>query len=108
MTFEDIKFVRRGGSLAVDLGLYLPGPFWVYHHTVLEAWVQARTSLPTLNRLADFKTKMLWDERVWNSFPSGKQLALGRCIRYFADNDMLPYQLLNPGKKTGTKRYRRT
>ncbi len=108
MRIEEIRFLPRAFHPEEGLGLYVPGPYWVYQCTVLEAWDQVEAALPTLSRRADFTTKMLWEEKVWNSFPFGKRLALGRCIRYFADRLMLPYLLLNPERKSGTKKYLRT
>lgn len=39
-------------------------------------------------------------------YPLSKQLALGRCIKFFSVQGMLPLEVANPGKK-GKRHYLR-
>ena len=52
------RFFHRGGSHFGELGLYLPGHFWVYKSAVMEAWNQCEIVLPRLHPQLVFLAKV--------------------------------------------------
>jgi len=51
--------------------------------------------------------RTLYDDPDWSELRFGRRIAIGRCIRLFADREMLPIRVVNP-KATGTKKYQHT
>jgi hypothetical protein len=47
----------------------------------------------------------LYDDPEWSRLRFGRRIAIGRCIRLFADRKMLPIRVMNP-KAKGTKKYK--
>jgi len=105
MRFENIEFVESGRFDRPGLGLFLRG-HWVTKKTVVAAWKRASTNVPGLNWQVVQTTETIYNDQNWQLLPLAFRLALGRCIRFFVDKEMLPLEEVNPGKK-GKRKYRR-
>ena len=105
--FNKIKFVRHGGKYGKQLGLWMPGHYWVPREDVLFAWDNATKRLFMLDFSQDkVVSKLFFDQDEWSALLNGKKLALGRCIKYFSTHEMLPIEVANPGKK-GSRIYKK-
>lgn len=102
---EQIQFDERNGKHGKQLGIYMRGGFWVPKGDVLMAWKNAAAHYPLVDWGLKVCAATFFDYDEWKAFPFGKQLALGRCIRFFSDQEMLPIEVANPGKK-GKRFYR--
>lgn len=104
MNFSDIEFIENGGRYGSPLGLNVRG-YWVQKCLFDLMWQRASETLPTL----DFSKKqtivtIFGDRELWVSQKFGVRIALGRCLKYFADHGLLPIRVANLNKK-GTRRY---
>lgn len=104
MNFDNIKFETRTGRGRTSDGLYINGYNWVPKDRFIEMWEQAQEKLPLLDWSHPKITKAFFDLAVWKKIKLGRRIALGRCLRYFAEHQMLPIRCINP-RQTGTKRY---
>ena len=105
MFFENIAFYERGGSDKPGLGQHLRG-YWVGKKWFEIAWTNASVEFSKLDWAKPQTTESLCGEACWKANGFGNRLRLGRCIRYFADEGILPIQVANPGKK-GKRKYSR-
>lgn len=105
--FNKIKFVRHGGKYGKQLGLRMPGHYWVPREDVLFAWDNATKRIFLIDWYKKVVSKCFFDQDAWSGFPKGKKLALGRCIKYFSTHEMLPIEVANPEKK-GSRVYKQS
>ena len=107
MKFEDIKFDERSGSAKSGPGLLLPGGYWVLKKYFEMAWTQVRANASGLDWRAQQTAESLLGETFWKPHKCGQRISLGRCVKYFVDQKMLPMRVANPGKK-GKRKYAHT
>ena len=105
MKYEDIRYYERRGTDKPGRGLHLPGGYWVQESLFCLMWRRAIETLPNI----DWSKKqtvvtIFGDAELWVSQKFGVRIALGRCLKYFADHDMLPIRVANVGKK-GPRKY---
>jgi len=67
-------------------------------------WQKVTASLPTLMPGKRYTSKQIFADSLWNDFPTGRRIALGRVLSYFVEQGMLPLRLVNPNKR-GPRRY---
>jgi hypothetical protein len=103
MRIDDIKFERRNGPKGTITGLQL-GRHWVFQNIVVTTYKRALASIPMLDWNVRQTAKALYGDPAWESWEKGHRHAIGRCIRFFAEHDVLPLRVINP-KATGTKYY---
>ncbi len=104
MQFSDIIFTKHGGRYGSSKGLHIRGR-WVTKDLVDLMWLYAPQVIPTLDWSKPHSVVTIFGDREeWLSYPVGARIALGRCLKYFADHDMLPIRLANEGKK-GPRKY---
>ena len=103
MSLEDIEFHKSGRLDRPGLGLYLRG-YWVGKTTMEMAWAQISKSLPAPNNPAKYTARMMCGEAFWKPPGRKRALSLGRSIKYFVDQEMLPLYEANPRKK-GSRKY---
>ena len=105
MHFIDIRYVERNTKQGNQLVLTMPGGYGVNKGTVHEAWKQVHKNWPNIDWSVKQCAETLIGREYWKPLKIGKQLAMGRCIKFFIAHDMLPkpLQVANPGK--GGKRY---
>lgn len=106
MKFRDIKFDERGGSAKSGLGLFLPGRYWVSKKVFEVAWSQVRARFSALDWQVQHTAESILGETFWKPHKCGQRIALGRCVKYFVDHEMLPLRVANPTKK-GKRKYAR-
>lgn len=106
MNFSDIKFYERSGNKAPGLGLRLRG-YWVYKIHVELAWKLLLAANPALQWQGEHTTVTLCNDPDWQYRKAGIQHNIGRCIRFFTENGLLPLRISNPGKG-GSRKYRPT
>ena len=104
MNFDNIKFETRTGRGTTSYGLYVNCNNWVPKARFVEMWEQAQNKLHLLDWSHPKTTRSFFDPAEWKVLKRGRRIALGRCLRYFADHHLLPIRCINPHKK-GTKRY---
>ena len=84
-----------------------PGGYWVPKRYFELMWESALKQLPILDWSKDQTAETLFGGKErWLSHKVGGRIALGRCLKYFADNEMLPIKVANP-KKKGKRKYTR-
>jgi len=103
MKFEDIAFYERGGSDKPGLGRHLRG-YWVDKKWFEIAWTTASMNFPKLDWAVPQTTETICGEACWKAHWLVDRFRLGRCVRYFSDEEMLPIQVANP-KKKGKRKY---
>ena len=104
MKFEDIEFESRRGVDRSTLGLWLPGKYWVEKVLFKEAWTRIWKACPTGVWQGTQTTETLCEDPDWRARDCGVRIKLGRCVKYFVSEEMLPLKLSNPGKK-GKRKY---
>ncbi len=106
MEFKNIRYSERFDKQHKGTGCYMPGPFWVYRHTMESAWKNIHQNWRNVNWKVKQSAEELIGRDYWSQQPYGGRLALGRCVMYFITHDMLPRSLkvANPGKK-GKRHY---
>ena len=104
MRFEDIDFSDHCWFVTRGPGLVMPGGYWVPKADFVLGWNQVRNGLPPVGSTCAYTTKEMCDDEFWQSIKIGKKLAIGRCVRFFVTNKMLPLKLTNP-KKRGSRKY---
>lgn len=104
MNFDKIKYETHTGRGTTSHGLYVTGNNWVPKARFVEMWEQVQKKLPLLDWSYPKTTKSFFEPTEWKGLKRGRRIALGRCLRYFADHQLLPIRCINPHKK-GTKRY---
>lgn len=104
MKFENIPFTTRNGANGKMLGLRLNGRNWVPKDRCEQMWDRATEVLPLLDWSVPRTTSSFFETEQWKKLRAGQTQALGRCLRYFAEREMLPIYCINP-EKSGTKRY---
>jgi len=103
---KDIRFEENGGKYGKQRGVFMPGGFWVPQGDVELAWKNASTRYPRIDWDGKVCSATFFDPDEWKGYPFGKQLALGRCIKFFSIHGMLGIEVANPRKK-GKRFYRR-
>jgi hypothetical protein len=104
MKFKDISFDERGRFANSGPGLLLPGGYWVSKKIVELAWSQVRARFSALDWKVQQTAESLLGETFWKPRKCGQRIALGRCVKYFVDHEMLPLRVANP-KKKGKRKY---
>lgn len=108
MKFSDIRYTKRDTPFGEQIGIVMPGRFWVYRSTMRAAWVQLNNNWPSINWSHKQCAETMIGTDYWQKIRlNGARLAMGRCVRFFVEHDMLPIRLeiANPRKK-GKRFYR--
>ena len=103
LQFEGLQYSVRHGPRGPSIGIQI-GRHWIFKWIVEAAFTRALQTLSTSDSLKLHTAQALYDDQDWPSFGFGRRIAIGRCIRLFADRQMLPIRVVNP-KATGTKKY---
>jgi len=106
MKFSDINFTQSGRFDRPGLGLKLPGGFWVQQKYFETAWQRALENIPKLDWRHLQTAETLCGTKCWRDHDCGPRLKLGRCIKYFVVQQMLPLRVANARKK-GARKYTR-
>lgn len=101
MQFLEIRYVERDTVYGQKFVLSMPGGYGVQKGTVQDAWKQVHLNWPNIDWSVKQCAETLIGGEYWKPMKIGKQLAMGRCIKFFIAHDMLPKPLkvANPGKK---------
>jgi hypothetical protein len=106
MIFEDIAFYQQSGSKEnSEYGLHLKG-YWVQKIFFEEAWMQAQLNIPKLKWDKPQTVVAICGDKNWKSRKVGVRIRIGRCLKYFVGEGMLPLCIANPNKK-GSRKYSR-
>jgi hypothetical protein len=103
MQFSEIQFTEHKWRYGTSLGFPIAG-HWVAKSTLIDAWNHVCKGIPSADSRAEHTAKSMYGEGEWKNLPFGRQLALGRCVKFFVDKGMLPLKISNPTKK-GTRKY---
>lgn len=103
---EDISFEERGSKRGTVKGIVMPSGVWVAQEILELALQNAKSRLQDIDWRKKVCSATFFDPAEWKHFRFGKQLALGRCIKFFSVNGILPIEVANPDKK-GKRFYRR-
>lgn len=95
--FKGIKFEKRPGKKnGPVIGLQL-GPQFVFSWLVKEAWENFAASIPTASTCKFYSSEDLFsDAERWAALATTLHVAIGRCLAYFVNNEMLPLECVNP------------
>lgn len=102
---RDLAVKRRGTGDSSYLVVKMPGGYWVPVHHFEEVWILFWRNAPGLKSSRKHQTKALCCDPTRQDRPRGLCIAMGRCIKYFADHGLLPITLANPDKKGGPWKY---
>lgn len=104
MKFSDIKFIEHSSRYGASVGVNAGG-YWVAKYLFEEMWPRAEAAMQTHDwSKPQTVVTIFGDKEAWDSHSFGARIALGRCLKYFADHEMLPIRVANPTKK-GTRKY---
>ena len=107
LRYHNIPFDQRDSISGPRHGLYLPGNYWVPKRYFDLMWQAANANWETLNWSEKQSAESIFGGKdKWLAHKVGGRIALGRCLKYFADNLLLPIAVANPGKK-GKRFYKR-
>lgn len=101
-SFEDIRFEENGKQL----GLYMPGHYWVPKAEIELVWNMANAYLPEIDWTKRVCTETFFTTEIWKQFKKPIRFMLGRCLKYFSVHGILPIEVSNPDK-SGKRYYRR-
>ena len=94
--FEAIKYEKRSGKNGTVIGMQLSAHF-VFERIFQDTWKHISVSVVTANRCKFHTAKSLFnDPEVWDGYDKGIHIAIGRCLKYFVENNMLPLHCVNP------------
>ena len=100
MQFHEIHFYEREGY---GVGRHVRG-CWVGKSSLEIMWQHASIAISQLNLSEQQTTETLFGKTEWRDVEFKRRLSLGRCLRFFVDNNMLPIKIANEGKK-GKRKY---
>jgi hypothetical protein len=100
----ELPFVSHKDRTGTYPSLKISGRYWVVQGHFDEVWELFWRSAHQLDPTRKHKTQTLCNDPAWHDRPRGQQIALGRCVRYFAEQGVLPITLANPGK-SGPRKY---
>lgn len=101
--FAATKYETRQGKRGSMVGLQLSSHF-VSKEIFETAWQTFRAAIGGADWSKQQTAKSLFNDPSWDRLSFGRRIAIGRCLRYFVDQEFLPLRLLNP-ESTGTKKY---
>lgn len=101
--FETTEFDTRHGPKGSSVGKKLSS-HWVFKSVFLASWQRICQGIETADWGKRQTAKSLYNDVTWPKMSVGLRIAIGRCLRYFVDNGMLPLYVVNP-QSTGTKFY---
>ena len=100
---SSIEFEVRDGPWGTSVGKML-GWQWVFKDIFENALIRFDATLPTLDWSKPQTSKSLYNDPDWPEKKLVRRFAIGRCLRFFADRELLPLRCINP-RATGTKKY---
>ena len=104
MKYSDINFTEHSWHYGTSLGFPVRG-YWVTKDLFDLMWRKANREIPKLDWSKQQTVVTIFGGKdEWQQLSFGQRIALGRCLKYFADQGMLPIRVANPGKK-GTRKY---
>lgn len=93
------QLYEHGGKFGCQIGMFMPGGFWVPKCDIVMAWRNAKVRFESIAWTQKVGADAFFEKQEWKEFPFGKKLALGRCIKFFCVEGLLPIEVANPGKK---------
>ena len=103
---NSIRFSECCASKQAGLGLEIRG-YWVQKSVFELAQKLINATFTTLTWNKPLQVKNICADPDWGSWPWGLRFKLGRCLKYFVEEGMLPLTIVNPGKG-GPRRYMRS
>lgn len=82
----------------------MPGGYWVQKWLIADAWEMFWRNFRNLNHGRRHTAESLCADPDWRERDRRERLKLGRCIKYFSVQGILPITLANPNKR-GTRKY---
>ena len=96
--FSDIPFTSRSGQQD-QLGRLMPGGYWVEQQMFEVAWFQAIESIDLLAPGKRYSAEDVCNPALWGRLWRSEAIMLGRCLKYFVVNGLLPLIEANAGKR---------
>ena len=102
--FNAIHYETFNGPSGTRIGKRLGLPL-VFEWIFKKAWAHFSKNIATADWSKKQTAKLLYDDpEDWGSMKHGVRHAIGRCLRHFVTQEMLPLYVVNPRSK-GTKFY---
>lgn len=101
--FVALGYAKRNCKTGPSSGLDL-GHHWVFEAQIRTAWTRICAGLASADWSKPQSAKALYNDLGWTSLKCGVRIAIGRCLRFFVNHEMLPLKVINP-HSTGTKLY---
>lgn len=102
--FRRIPYQRRHYGTSSHQGLTLGGRYWVEKGYFELAWGLVWAHFSHVDWTRKQSAESLCNDPDWQDRRRGDRLKLGRCIKYFADQELLPIWVCNPGQ-SGKRKY---
>ena len=95
--FDVIKYEKRPGKKGAVIGMQF-GAHFVFKWIFEDAWKNISTGIATADRYKFHTVESLFNNpEVWDGYATkGIHIAIGRCLKYFVENKMLPLFCVNP------------
>jgi len=100
MDLSDMEFGESGRNDRPGLGLIVSGRYWVAKTTFQLAWDLLWAEHEQWKLQHKQCAENLCGSVAWRNYGDrSRRLSLGRAIKYFVNNGMLPWEEINKGKK---------
>ena len=98
-TIQNIKFIEHGGRYGQNLGMFMPGHYWVPAPEIDLTWIFATAHLDKVDWTKKVYAETVFTKDVWCTFTKHQKHCFGRSLKYFTVQGMLPIEVANPNKK---------
>ena len=93
---DAIKYENRQGKHGDAIGKQL-GAHFVFKWIFQDTWRRVAASIDTANKCKFHTAESLFnDATAWAEYHKPIRIAIGRCLAYFVENEMLPLFCVNP------------
>lgn len=99
MNFEGLIYMRHGHELGIKIRGY-----WVRKSTFEVTQKLLEKNLPLLTWEKPLQSRDICCHKDWDSWRVSLRHNIGRCVRHFSEEGMLPLRIVNPDKG-GPRRY---
>ena len=103
--FDVIQYEKHPGKKGAMIGMQL-GAHFVFKWMFEDAWKNISAGIAKADRYKFHTVESLFNNpEVWGGYEAkGIHIAIGRCLKYFVENKMLPLFCVNP-HATSSKLY---
>lgn len=103
MNLNNLHFYERSNRYGTELGMRVRG-YWVQKSTFEQAAKLIEQNQHLLTWEKPLESRDICRHPDWDTWLVSLRHNIGRCVRYFSEDGMLPLWIVNP-EKGGPRRY---